>query len=73
MKKISLEILKKGDEVLNVYDDKIVVKHSNGKVEIFKIIFEKDGMVSIDDTECIITYGDREVEITNDDVTLSSF
>ena len=64
---IKFEILKKGDEVLNTWDNKISIKHKNGDVEIFVIEFDQDNLPRISEKTFLITFGKGIVSIKNDD------
>lgn len=64
---MKINILKKGDEVLEVNQNFIAVKHKNGEVDIIKLDFS-DGLPRID-LENIITigYGNNTVVAKNND------
>lgn len=66
-------ILKKGDKVINVTDDFIAVQRKNGEVDIIPMIKDKTGLRV--DTEGIVTigYGENTVEVSTDDVVVTTF
>lgn len=66
-------ILKKGDKVLNVTSEFIAVQRKNGQIDIIPMI--KDEMGLRVDIEGIITigYGENIVEVSNDDVVVTTF
>jgi len=55
---VRFEILKKGDSVLNVWDNQIAVKRKNGDVEIFHSDIGEDGLPRISSNSILITTGD---------------
>lgn len=70
---MKIGILKKGDKVLNVTPDFIAVQRKNGEVDVIPII--KDEMGLRVDIEGIVTigYGENIVEISTDDVVVTTF
>ena len=64
---IKIEILKKGDEILNVWDNNIAVKKKNGDVEIFRLEFDEMGLPRISDDSFLITQGDGVISTKNED------
>lgn len=70
---MKIGILKKGDKVLNVTLDFIAVQRKNGEVDVIPII--KDEMGLRVDIEGIVTiwYGENIVEISTDDVVVTTF
>ena len=67
---VKFEILKKGDDVLNVWDNYIAVKKKNGDVEIFHYDLEEDGMPRIANNSILITQGDGIVRTKSEDSSL---
>lgn len=61
----SIKILKKGDKVLNVWDDKIAILRSTGEVYIYSLIFEKGHLPRLSEDILKITYGNETIEIAN--------
>lgn len=70
---MKIGILKKGDKVLNVTSEFIAVQRKNGEVDIIPMI--KDEMGLRVDIEGIVTigYGENIVEVSNDDVVVTTF
>ena len=70
---MKIGILKKGDKVINVTDDFIAVQRKNGEVDIIPMIKAKKGLRI--DTEGIVTigYGENTVEVSTDDVVVTTF
>ncbi len=66
-------ILKKGDRVISVTADFIAVERKNKEVDIIPISRE-DGTLRVD-TENIVTigYGENIVQVTDGDVTITTF
>lgn len=68
-----IEILKKGDRVLNVTPEFIAVQRKNGEVDIIPVY--KDGETIRINQESIVTigYGDNVVQTKAGDVTITTF
>ena len=64
---VKVEILKKGDTVLNVWDNKIAIRHKNEAVEIFSYEFDTDGLPRLLNDSILITKGDGAVKAVSDD------
>lgn len=67
---VRFEILKKGDSVLNVWDNNIAVKRKNGDVEILHYDLNEDGLPRISNNSILITQGDGIVKAKTDDSSL---
>ena len=70
---MKISIMQKGDEVLNVTDNIIVIQRRNGEVDIFPLaeIIEN---LRVDTTKVItIGYGNNIVSASNDMVEISTF
>lgn len=61
----SIKILKEGDRVLNVWNDKIAILRLNGEVDIYGLIFENGSLPRISEDVWKITYGNETIDITN--------
>lgn len=61
----SIKILKKGDKVLNVWNDKVAILRSSGEVDIYSLIFEKGHFPRLSEDILKITYGNETIEIAN--------
>ena len=64
---IRFEILKKGDAVLNVWDNNIAIKKANGEVEILHYDLDEDGMPRISNRSMLITQGKGISRVISDD------
>lgn len=64
---VRFEILKKGDAILNVWDNNIAVKRKNGDVEILHYDLGEDGLPRISSNSILITQGDGIVRAKSDD------
>lgn len=64
---VRFEILKKGDEVLNVWENNIAVKSKNGDVVIFHYDLGDDGLPRISNNSILITQGDGIVRAKSED------
>lgn len=69
-----INVLKKGDRVINLNDNFICIERKNKEVDIIPIINE-DNTIRIDTNNIItIGYGDNSVEVeTNDGVKIINF
>lgn len=72
---IKFEILKKGDTVLNVWENHIAVKKKSGEVEIFQFYIDEEGLPRLSENTVLITQGNGSVsaETTGGDVTITTF
>lgn len=70
---MTIGILKKGDSVLSVTSDFIAVQRKNGEVDIVPLLTDETGLRV--DVERIITigYGNNTVQVTKDDVVVTTF
>lgn len=64
---VRFEILKKGDTVLNVWDNNIAIKRKNGDVEIVHYDLGEDGLPRISNNSILITQGDGIVRAKSED------
>jgi hypothetical protein len=73
---INIKILKKGDSVLNVfnYGDSVgvSVKRKNGYVDVILLNKNNEGIPEITSI-WTISEGDNEIQISKDDVKISTF
>ncbi len=70
---IKFEILKKGETVLNVWENHIAVQKKSGEVEIYRFYLDEEGLPRLAENTILITQGngsisakakDSSVEIT---------
>jgi hypothetical protein len=67
---IRIEILRKGDSVLNVWDNNIAVKRKNGDVEILHYELGEDGLPRVSNNSILITQGDGIVRAKSEDASI---
>ncbi len=72
---IKFEILKKGDTVLNVWENHIAVKKKSGEVEIFQFFVDEEGLPRLAENTILVTFGNGSIsaESTDSDVTITTF
>ena len=64
---IKIELLKKGDSVLNVWDNNIAIKRKNEDVEIFHYELGEDGLPRLSNNSILITKGEGIVKAKSED------
>ena len=67
---VKLEILKRGDTVLNVWENHIAVKKKSGEVEIFQFFRDEDGLPRLSDDIIFVTQGNGSVSAKADGSTV---
>ena len=72
---IKFEILKKGDTVLNVWENHIAVKKKSGEVEIFQFYVDEEGLPRLSENTILVTQGNGSIsaETIDSDVTITTF
>lgn len=70
---MTIEILSKGDRVLNVTQDFVAVQRKNGEVDILPLL--KDDMGLRVDIENIVTigFGNNTVQAATDEIVVTTF
>lgn len=71
---MKINVLRKGDKVLNVTSEFLAIQRKNGEVDILSIISTEHGIRI--DTEKVVTvgYGDNTVEVSSiDGVVVTTF
>lgn len=70
---MKINVLKKGDKVINVTSEFIVVQRKNEEVDIIPLI--RDGIGLRVDIENIVTvgYGNNTVQAETDDIVVTTF
>ena len=58
---IKFEILKKGDTVLNVWENHIAVKKKSGEVEIFQFYVDEEGLPRLSENTILVTQGNGSI------------
>ncbi len=65
---VNINILKKGDEVLNINEKFLAVKHKNGIVDIYSVMFNEKNEMIIDPLKtAVIGYGEGLVSKESED------
>ena len=65
---VTINILKKGDEVLSITDRILAVKRKNGEVDIFNVMFNEENEFIIDPIKAAsIGFGEGTVSKSMDD------
>ena len=65
---ITINILKKGDEVLSITDHILAVKRKNGEVDIFNVMFNEENEFIVDPIKTAsIGFGNGTVSKSMDD------
>ena len=65
--KVSLEILKPGDSVLNVWDSHVAVRKPSGEVEIYQYYLDEGNLPRLAEGKILITFGDGYVTAKTSD------
>ena len=68
---VKVEILKKGDSVLNVWDSHVAVKKESGDVEIFRYYLDEEGLPRLADHTILITQGDGSISSNIDGTSIN--
>lgn len=68
--RIKFEILKKGDTVLNVWENHIAVKKKSGEVEIFQFFLDDEGLPRLSENTILVTQGNGSVSTKADGSTI---
>lgn len=61
---VEIKILKDGDEIVGLWENRILIKHKDGSAEFFIIQIDENGYPRIDNQTWKITKGDGEVHLT---------
>lgn len=67
---IKFEILKKGDTVLNIWENHIAVQKKTGEVEIYQFYLDEEGLPRLNDTTILITHGNGSISAKADNGTV---
>ena len=72
---VKINVLKKGDEVLNVTTDFVAVKRKNGEVDIIRFFKDVDNWRVDLDNIVTIGYGKNTIQVTlpDSDTTITTF
>ena len=58
---MKFEILKKGDSVLNVWENHIAVRKKSGEAEIYQFYLDENGLPRLAENTVLITRGDGSI------------
>ncbi|MEH6372346.1 hypothetical protein [Pectobacterium carotovorum] len=61
---VEIKILKDGDEIIGLWDNRILVKHKDGSAEFFILEIDSDGYPRLNNKTWKITKGDGEIHVT---------
>lgn len=67
MSQYRIEVLQKGDSVLNVWSQYIAIKRKNGDVEILHYDFDSEGALRINKDSILITKGNGSIHVKSED------
>lgn len=67
---IKFEILKKGDTVLNVWENHIAIKKKSGEVEIFQFFVDESGLPRLSENTILVTQGNGSISAKADGSTI---
>ena len=65
-----IEILEKGDSILNIWEGHIAVQKKSGDVEVFQYYFDESGFPRLDKNTLLITQGGGAITVVNDNNTM---
>lgn len=61
---VEIKILQDGDEIIGLWENRILIKHKDGSAEFFIIQIDANGYPRLDNKTWKITKGEGEVHIT---------
>lgn len=67
---IKFEILKKGDTVLNVWENHIAVKKKSGDVEIYSHYLDDEGLPRLAENTILVTQGNGSISAKTEGSTI---
>lgn len=65
---VEIRILQDGDEILGLWDNRVLIKHKDGSAEFFILEIDINGYPRLNSKTWKITKGEGEVHITAKDV-----
>ncbi len=68
-----LEVMKQGDKLVNVMEDRIVIRRKNGETDILFYEMRGDEVRIIPEKTVTIGFGNGETVIVKDGVTITTF
>lgn len=63
---VEIRILKEGDTVAGIWENRLLVRHADGTAEFFILEIDEHGLPRIGNTTRLITQGDREIYVSNE-------
>ncbi|MFV3406787.1 hypothetical protein ACNFIC_22990 [Pseudomonas sp. NY15463] len=60
---VEIKILKDGDEIIGLWENRVLIKHSDGSAEFFILEIDDDGYPRLNNKTWKITKGDGEIHI----------
>lgn len=67
---IKFEILKKGDTVLNIWENHIAIKKKSGEIEIYQFFLDEEGLPRLSENTILVTYGNGSISARSDGSTV---
>lgn len=67
---IKFEILKKGETVLNVWENHIAVKKKSGEIEIYQFFLDEEGLPRLSENTILVTCGNGSISAKADGSTV---
>jgi len=65
---VEIKILKKGDKVIGLWENRLLIQHKDGSAEFFLLEIDENGFPRINDQTWKITEGHGEIHIEKFDV-----
>jgi len=67
---VDIKILREGDEIVGIWENRILIKHEDGSAEFFIIHIDENGCPRLDNKTWKITKGDGEIHINKTKVNV---
>lgn len=67
---IRFEILKKGDTVLNIWENHVAVQKKTGEVEIYQFYLDEEGLPRLSENTILVTHGNGSISAKTDGGTV---
>jgi hypothetical protein len=61
---VEIRILQDGDEIIGLWDNRVLIKHKDGSAEFFILEIDNNGYPRLNNKTWKITKGDGEIHIT---------
>lgn len=66
---VEIKILKDGDEIIGLWENRILIRHKDGTAEFFILEIDTNGYPRLNNKTWKITKGDGEIHITKKEET----